>query len=170
VARQLQDHEQRNLDEGPDRVVDEGEMAASRREEGIAPAVLQEQARQHQAEREERQLDGAADERPRAQRERAGGQAHEQRGAGAPSGGSPPPGQLRPAEPDQQRLDRQAPRRVVREAVGQVGQAEGAELRRPQSTGDVRTEQEICQAAHGLIREAPAQAAADPPRLQQQHG
>ena len=66
--------------------------------------------------------------------EGSGDQAHEQRGARATRGGAPPGRRDGAAEPDQERLDRNAPRRVERESIRHIGQAEGAELDRTQRT------------------------------------
>ena len=53
VAGCLQDQQHRNLDHSPEHVIDEGVVAFPHREEGVPPAILQHQARQHQAEAKE---------------------------------------------------------------------------------------------------------------------
>lgn len=131
-------------------------MAAPEREERISPAVLQQQAGQYQAKRQEGAPGRTAEHGGRDQRARAGQQARNQGGPGALRHGTPPGDQVLAAVPDQQRVRGQASRAGERKRISHVREAEGAKLCGPQLTRDVEANGCVAHAAHGLIRQTPA--------------
>ena len=163
-VRDPQQQQRRHQRQRPDGVVDEGLAALPEREERIPPAVLQQQAGQHQAERQE----GAAG---RAAEQQAATSAHapvirpatravpvhcatarRQVATSVPLNLTSSGSVARPRE------------RVERERVGHVGEAERAELRGAQLAGDVEAHGRVAHAAHRLVRQAPAEPLGHPAR------
>ena len=158
--RQPQRHQGRGQRESPDQVVEEGLAAAPDGEEREPPAVLQHEAGQRDAQGQEGLLRGAVQQRGHADREQPGDQADAQRRPGA-GGHCPAPGRdLGSAVADQQRVGGQPAGRVEHEPVGDVGQAERAELGRPQRPGHVDADREVRQAGDRLVGQTPAEPAA----------